>query len=182
MTYQRNIQLEECLDKGFPDCVHEAEEAAGDHDESEDDGSALADVPTIRPLHAAQLVDDVAQEGEDPTALTAPLRPLVALFADRGIELVGGRLAGLVELDGLLVGLDRLHVAALREDGARIGLGIEVALRPRPRRTGGGTAGTRLATPALLRALSIAGHGRSLPSGSRGAPYAAGTTCSTCAG
>src|SRR3954447_11842974 len=116
MTYQRNIQLEECLDKGFPDCVHEAEEAAGDHDESEDDGSALADVAAVRPLHAAQLVDHVAQEREDPSALTAALGPLVALLADRRIQLVRSGLDALLELDELLVGLDRLHVAPLRED------------------------------------------------------------------
>src|SRR4051812_16039299 len=180
MTYQRNIQLEECLDKGFPDCVHEAEEAAGDHDESEDDGSALADVATIGPLHAAQLVDHMAQEREDATPLTAA-RPLVgALLADRRIELVGRGLDGLVELHRL-VGLHRLDVAPLREDGAGVGVSLQLTRRWGARRAGRGTAGTRLATPALLRALSIAGHGESLPSGSRGAPCAAGTTCSTCA-
>ncbi len=47
-------------------------------------------------------------------------------------------------------------------------------------------AGTRrlgavLAPAALLRALAVAGHGRSIPTASRGGRCAACTTCSTCA-
>ena len=67
MTYQRNMgsggslrfvfELEDGVDDGLPDGVHEAEVAAGEDDEAEHDGRGLEDVAAIRPLHAAQLVD-----------------------------------------------------------------------------------------------------------------------------
>src|SRR4051794_39962923 len=66
MTYQRNIcVLDDGVDQGLPDGVHEAEPAAGDEDEAQDDGRGLEDVLAVGPLHTAQLVDAGAQERED---------------------------------------------------------------------------------------------------------------------
>ena len=45
---------------GFQMRVEQAEVAAGDDHEAEHDGGALADLTAVRPLDAAQLVDDVA--------------------------------------------------------------------------------------------------------------------------
>src|SRR3954453_808147 len=102
MTYQRNIQLQDCLDKGFQESVQEAQVGARDHDEAENDRGALTDVAPVRPLHAAQLVDDMAQERDDagtPTALACD----APLLADDQLELVRRG------LDRLLLGeLDRL--------------------------------------------------------------------------
>src|SRR4051812_32226161 len=112
MTYQRNIQLEDRFYEWFPNSVHEPQEGARDDDEAEDDCGALRDVTAVRPLHAAELVDDVAQEGDDPTPRPPRVRTLDTVLGDRRVKLVGSGLDGLVEVDRL-VRLDRLDVAAL---------------------------------------------------------------------
>src|SRR3954454_19451850 len=89
MTYQRNMcVLEDAVDQGLPDGVHQAEPAAGDEDEPEHDGRGLEDVLAIRPLHTAQLLDAVTQEGEDPPALLVRAGP--RLLAHGRIGAAGG--------------------------------------------------------------------------------------------
>src|SRR3954468_5684341 len=96
MTYQRNMdsltwELEDGVDERLPQRVEQAEVASGDDDEAEHDRGRLADLAPVGPLHAAQLVGAVPQEGEDPSALTAPgLGPPVMDEAFLG--LVGRRL------------------------------------------------------------------------------------------
>src|SRR3954447_9316975 len=75
MTYQRNIlwgsssrSLEDGLDQGAPDGVEEAQVAAGEQDEAQHDGGGLADVAAVGPLHPAQLVDAMAEEGQEAPA------------------------------------------------------------------------------------------------------------------
>src|SRR3954447_24463443 len=66
MTYQRNMcVLEDGVDQGLPDGVHEAEPAAGDEDEAQHDGRGLEDVLAVGPLHAAELIHARAEEGDD---------------------------------------------------------------------------------------------------------------------
>ena len=67
----------------LPERVEQAEVAARDHDEAEDDGGRLADLAAVGPLDAAQLVDAVAQEGDDAAAL-APRVPGLARARGRG--------------------------------------------------------------------------------------------------
>src|SRR3954447_11870273 len=63
MTYQRNMcVLEDGVDQGLPDGVHEAEPAAGDEDEAQHDGRGLEDVLAVGPLHATELLHARAQE------------------------------------------------------------------------------------------------------------------------
>src|SRR3954470_19222543 len=72
MTYQRNmVVLEDRVDQGLPDGVQQAEVATGQQDEAENDGRRLEDVLAVRPLHATQLVDARAQEGEDAAPVLA---------------------------------------------------------------------------------------------------------------
>src|SRR4051794_10837408 len=135
MTYQRNIskrelsmgELEDGFDERLPDGVQQPEVATGEHDESESDGRALAHLAAIRPLHAAQLVDAVAEEGQQPAAALArtPRGPLaLAARAARGdqvaLDLVVATVGGLVV--GELVGVDALLDLALLELG-HAGLG-----------------------------------------------------------
>src|SRR3954447_18196338 len=96
MTYQRNIwgalrdRLEDGLDEGAPDGVEEGQVAAREDDEPEDHGSGLTDVAAVGPLDPAQLVDAVAEEGDDPTALTLVLVLVgdgAAAAADRRVAL-----------------------------------------------------------------------------------------------
>src|SRR5437870_1230450 len=80
MTYQRNIRersfrrgafLEDGLDDRLPDRVEQSEVAARERDEAEHDRRALADLAAVGPLDPAQLVDAVAQEGDEPAVLAA---------------------------------------------------------------------------------------------------------------
>src|SRR5919198_987405 len=162
MTYQRNIQLQDLVYEGFPECVQEAQIGPRDHDEAENDRGALSDMTAIRPLHAAELVDDVAQERDDPTSRRTAARPralalLLALLGDGGIELVGSGLDDRIVLELEVFGtLGRSHVPALREDGAAgsvLDVGLARTRASRPCRA----AAARLAPPTLLCALSIAG-------------------------
>src|SRR5689334_24962926 len=91
MTYQRNMcVLEDAVDQGLPDGVHETEPAAGHEDEAQHDGRGLEDVLAVRPLHTTQLVDAGAQERDDAVAALATLargRVLLATAAAaRGSE------------------------------------------------------------------------------------------------
>ena len=52
----------------LPELVEQAEVAARDHDEAQHDGRGLADLAAVGPLDAAQLVDAVAEEGEEAPA------------------------------------------------------------------------------------------------------------------
>src|SRR5215217_3244695 len=91
MTYQRNIFLEDRFHDRLPDRVEKPEIAPGDEDEEEGDEGALADLAAVGPLHAAQLVDDVPEEGEQAAALRATV--LGALGRRGGAAQVGiGRL------------------------------------------------------------------------------------------
>src|SRR5215210_5989258 len=94
MTYQRNIReseafVERCFaprssrdddlratlqngfDQGLPERIQQAQVAARQDDEAEHDGRALRDLAAVRPLHAAQLVDAVAEEGDEAGAALA---------------------------------------------------------------------------------------------------------------
>src|SRR5687768_7960271 len=187
MTYQRNIRvkfplacqaksltrlpsaklpfLKDGFDDRLPDGVHQPQEASGDDHESERDGGALTGLAPVRPLDAPQLVDHVAEEGEDLAALAPGLAGLLALLDDGGI----GRRDVLVELAG--AGLGHARLLDVREgmlgglgSGGRVELGVgrlEADItRARARGPRRRTAGTRLpVAPPLLRALSIAGHG-----------------------
>ena len=55
--FQSSSVLEDGVDERFPQRIEQAEVAACDHDEAEDDGGRLADLPAVGPLHAAQLVE-----------------------------------------------------------------------------------------------------------------------------
>src|SRR5438045_1360691 len=97
MTYQRNIlrSLKDGVDEGLPDGVHQAEPAAGDEDEPEDDGRGLEDVLAVRPLHAAQLVDAGAQEGDDPARILLDGEDLFPQLLTRG---AGDQVARVLDL------------------------------------------------------------------------------------
>src|SRR4051794_8144133 len=118
MTYQRNIEsfLEDGFDQGLPDGIEQAEVAACDDHEAKRDSRALADLAAIRPLHAAQLVDAVAQEREQPAAALAGTPVAGALGAAPGsgrlLELVVVVELVLVDAGDGLVGLDH---AGLRD-------------------------------------------------------------------
>src|SRR5215218_3596960 len=80
MTYQRNIskrrlsgrfRLEEGFDEGLPDGVEQAQVATGEHREPERDGRALEHLAAVGPLDAPELVDAVAEEGQQPPAALA---------------------------------------------------------------------------------------------------------------
>src|SRR5215210_3168590 len=75
MTYQRNISvfLEKGFDQGLPDGVEQTQIATGEHGESERDGRALEDLAAVGPLDAPELVDAVADEGQQPPAALARL-------------------------------------------------------------------------------------------------------------
>src|SRR5215217_5065874 len=73
MTYQRNISvfLEKGFDQGLPDGVEQTQVATGEHREPERDGRALEDLAAVGPLDAPELVDAVAEEGQQPPAALA---------------------------------------------------------------------------------------------------------------
>jgi hypothetical protein len=72
--------LEDGFDERLPQRVEQAEVAARDHDEAEDDGRRLTDLATVGPLHTAQLVDAVPEEGDEAAAL-APRAAALDLVA-----------------------------------------------------------------------------------------------------
>src|SRR2546430_2324567 len=66
--------LEDGLDLGLPDGGAQSEVAAGEDDEAEHDRGALADLAAVWPLDATELVDAVAEEGDEaPAALARAL-------------------------------------------------------------------------------------------------------------
>src|ERR671913_1516429 len=71
-------RLENGFDERLPDLVEKTQVAAGDDHEAEHDGRGLADLAAVGPLHAAQLVDAVAEEGEQAAARAPVLRLDVA--------------------------------------------------------------------------------------------------------
>src|SRR3954453_2196432 len=97
MTYQRNkldpfrlpvrrerrtsATLQNGVDQRLPDRIEHSEVAAGEDYEAQGDSRALRDVAAVRPLHAAQLVDDVPEEGQQPAAAGAAL----------ALDVMGGR-------------------------------------------------------------------------------------------
>src|SRR5215210_6380786 len=191
MTYQRNISvfLEKGFDEGLPDGVEQTQIATGEHRESERDGRALEDLAAVGPLDAPQLVDAVAEEGQQPpTALAGPrvggplrgARPggREEIVLDLVGRALGVRLAlalveagrsglghvGLFDVRHRVLGrLGRRGVAQARV--VRVGLVEPDVARVRARRARRGASGPRLALgAALLRALTITSHGeRSLP-------------------
>ena len=54
--------LEDGVDQGLPDGVHQAEPAAGDEDEAQHHRRGLEDVLAVGPLDAAQFLDAGAEE------------------------------------------------------------------------------------------------------------------------
>src|SRR3954468_16462016 len=169
MTYQRNIDLsEDGVDERLPDRVQQAEIAAGDQYEHEHDERALTDLAPVWPLHTTQLVDDVAEEGDETTPLRAAVALSLGLAARRALggevalEVVGGAIevGELVDVVELLahVGRDRAGLGHAR----LFDVGEGVLRRRRGRRPA-----TAAALP-LLRTLTIAGHASVLPSESRG--------------
>src|SRR5215213_370575 len=179
MTYQRNMDspLQNGVDQGLPQRIQQAEVAARDDDEAEDDRGRLPDLPAVGPLDATQLVDGVAEEGDDPAA--APVRmpglgPLaVAAADDVALDGVVGALVVLVVPVQLVLedawGAVVVGVADLGRDGALLGearlvdVGGGVVERIGGRRSlaqgraAGTAAGAALGT-APLRTLTIAGH------------------------
>src|SRR4051812_6078038 len=89
------LEVEECGDDLGPDVVHEAEVAAGDHDEAEHDGRCLRDGPAVRPLHALELGPAGTEESKDAVALGALGLGLAARLAACGLR---GLLRLLLEL------------------------------------------------------------------------------------
>src|SRR5919199_3392303 len=190
MTYQRNIswELEDRLDKGFPDGVEQPEVAAREDDEAQHDRSALADLAAVGPLDAAQLVDAVAEEGDQAAERAAAARGRLArpaasrrgrrrggaLLELVGVDALGEVVADLAVLEPRGPGLGQARLLDVRERVLRglrrrgvaqagvVGVGLvepDVA-RPRAGRAGGGAAGTGLALgAALLRALAVTSHG-----------------------
>src|SRR5262245_23063781 len=95
MTYQRNMGsssgrgLDDGLDAGLPDRVHQAEVAPGQDDEARHHRGRPACRPAVRSVAAAQLVHAVAEEGE-PAATAARVAGLRLLLGDRRVD-DGGR-------------------------------------------------------------------------------------------
>src|SRR5215207_4364368 len=110
--------LENGFDQGLPDLVEQTEVAAGDDHEAEHDGGGLADLAAVRPLHAPQLVDAVAEEREQAVARTALLGLDVdAAAAARGrvaLDGVGRAIALVVVVELVLVDAGAAVVAAGR--------------------------------------------------------------------
>src|SRR5215203_1208283 len=119
MTYQRNISvfLEKGFDEGLPDGVEQTQVATGEHREPERDGRALEDLAAVGPLDALELVDAVAEEGQQPPAALA--RP------GMGGTLRGARPGGRQEVAFDLVrrALDLLRCALALVEAGRSGLG-----------------------------------------------------------
>src|SRR5829696_1431201 len=99
--------LENGFDQGLPDLVEQAEVAAGDDHEAEHDGGGLTDLAPVGPLHAPQLVDAVAEEGEQAIARAAVLGlDVEAAAAARGgvaLDGVGRAIALLLVVELVLV-------------------------------------------------------------------------------
>src|SRR5688500_18448649 len=115
MTYQRNMYsgeafLEDGFDEGLPQGVEQAQVATGEHREPERDGRALEDLAAVGPLDALELVDGVAEEGEQPPAALARLGV--------GGPLRGARAGGRQE-----VALDLVGRAVALVEAGRSGLG-----------------------------------------------------------
>src|SRR5215207_2048912 len=145
--------LQDGFDERLPERVVQPEVAARDHDEAEHDGRRLADLTAVRPLHAAQLVDAVAKEGEQAPALAPWMLRLRDVAGGDGVALDG--VGSALEL----VLVDPRAVVALTDVGQRAGLG-----QARLVDLGGGmverigSSSRPARCTALLGALAIAGH------------------------
>ena len=191
------------------DEVGDAEEGAGDDDEAEHDRGGLADLTAVRPLHALELGPAGPQEVDEAAAAAAAgvlasgaaapraagARSAASRRRPSAVRLVAAVAATLARRRrrpgrlGLAVGagddrrLELVDVAGVLDagpgrsrGGCALGLGRHAGAARRA-----WTAAGLAALLALLRALTVAGHGPSRATGSPGGWCASGTTCSTCA-
>src|SRR4051812_34046677 len=168
--------LKNGLDYGVPDGVEQPEIGARDDHEPERHRRALAHLAAVRPLDAAQLVIGRAQEvgGAAEQALTRGMLRMALLTGRALLGRAARNGAGLGEvrlrhvghrLPERVRGLGRTEVSLVVVIADAIGVaeGLGVWVTPAAR-----TVGSHLAVLSL--------------NASRDARYAAGTTCSTCAG
>ena len=183
-----------------------AEEGAGDDDEAEDDQGRLADLTAVRPLHALELGPAGAQEVQEAAAAAAvgvlarvrraargsARRPAAApVVASTVVAAVADRRAARRRPGRTRARRRRRRPAPPRTRRRRR------CAPPSPGRSRGAARRAQASAPlpssrldgvrfaallALLRSLSVAGHGPRAPTGSPGGSCADGTTCRTCAG